>query len=48
MMFSSSLVATAGSGESLTTSPRKVHIINTKVQKYDFNILIFLERNSDM
>ena len=31
MMFCSSLVATAGSGESTTTSPRKVHIINTKV-----------------
>lgn len=48
MMFCSSLVATAGSGESTTTSPRKVHIINTKVQLdyvyfgiYSFFISIF-------
>lgn len=33
MMFCSSLVATAGSGESTATSPRKVHIINTKVEQ---------------
>lgn len=33
MMFCSSLVATAGSGESSTTSPRRVNIINTKVRR---------------
>lgn len=47
MMFCSSLVATAGSGESTTTSPRKVHIINTKVKGVFttiFNNILFREK----
>lgn len=50
MMFASSIVAIAGTGEPATFSPRKLRIFNTKVQAESFSSyeLLFQETNGGL